>query len=196
MPVLFSSPARPLSPSRQRCRPVAPRAGKGFGAAKPKKVSKKEQELPHYARKNGTCPCGSGNSFKVRIQAAFAWAWVILRRSPRVFPYEFSARTHHLLTALDSDFCLQSCCGPIISGVKEADTAEELMRSRFSAYCLRQVKYIVETTHPESASFKGSWYNGKQVSTLQVCSRVHAQHSHMINNVHSVSVRETVIQMR
>lgn len=83
---------------------------------------------------------------------------------------------------------MQSCCGPIISGVKEADTAEELMRSRFSAYCLRQVKYIVETTHPESAASKGSWYNGKQVSTLQVHTGIPAQYRRMSNHVHSFSV--------
>ena len=47
------------------------------------------------------------------------------------------------------------------------------MRSRFSAYCLRQVKYIVETTHPDSAAAKGSWYDGKQVSTLKVRSSDH-----------------------
>lgn len=117
-----SSPA--LLPSRQRCRPAAPGAGKGFGATKQSKVSKSEQDKPHYVRNKGACPCGSGDPFK-------------------------------------------SCCGPIITGVKDAETAEELMRSRFSAYCLRQVKYIVETTHPDSAAAKGSWYNGKQVSTLK-----------------------------
>lgn len=57
--------------------------------------------------------------------------------------------------------------------MKDAETAEELMRSRFSAYCLRQVKYIVETTHPDSAAAKGSWYNGKQVSTLKVLNADH-----------------------
>lgn len=90
MPVLFTSPAPPFSLSRHRCRPVAPSAGKGFGAAKPKKVSKKEQELPHYARKKGTCPCGSGNDFKVRIQAASACAWVMLARSPVILAYKYS----------------------------------------------------------------------------------------------------------
>jgi len=37
------------------------------------------------------------------------------------------------------------CCGPYISGVKNAPTAEALMRSRYSAYVEHAVDYIVET---------------------------------------------------
>eukprot|EP00892_Ulva_mutabilis_P002497 jgi/Ulvmu1/12248/UM086_0039.1 len=123
MPAAFCTPAR-LPAVPRRCALAAPCAGKGFGAAKQKAVTKKHQDKPHYVRNKGTCPCGSGNDFK-------------------------------------------ACCGPIIRGAKEADTAEELMRSRFSAYCLRQVNYIVDTTHPDSAASKGSSYNGQQVSTLK-----------------------------
>ena len=41
------------------------------------------------------------------------------------------------------------CCHLAHSGKRPADTAEALMRSRFSAYVLRIVDYIVKTTHPK-----------------------------------------------
>ena len=63
---------------------------------------------------------------------------------------------------------LQACCGPIIDGVKEADTAEELMRSRFSAYCIHDVNYIVDTTNPTSVAREGSRTHGKHAYTLKV----------------------------
>lgn len=39
-----------------------------------------------------------------------------------------------------------ACCGPIIKGLK-ADSAEKLMRSRYSAYVTHAVDYIINTTH-------------------------------------------------
>lgn len=42
---------------------------------------------------------------------------------------------------------LEGCCGPIISGRRAAKTAEELMRSRYTAYVLEKVDYLVQTTH-------------------------------------------------
>lgn len=41
------------------------------------------------------------------------------------------------------------CCQPIISGTRAALTAEELMRSRYSAYARTEIGYIFETTHPD-----------------------------------------------
>jgi SEC-C motif-containing protein len=40
---------------------------------------------------------------------------------------------------------LTACCGPALSGERPAPTAEALMRSRYSAYALKNVKYILET---------------------------------------------------
>ncbi|NWK57580.1 SecC motif-containing protein [Verrucomicrobiaceae bacterium N1E253] len=42
------------------------------------------------------------------------------------------------------------CCMPLHHGKAKARTAEELMRSRYSAYFFRLVDYLVETTHPDS----------------------------------------------
>ena len=39
------------------------------------------------------------------------------------------------------------CCGPIIKGLK-ADSAEKLMRSRYSAYVTHAIDYLIATTHP------------------------------------------------
>ena len=40
-----------------------------------------------------------------------------------------------------------SCCGPFHDGVT-APTAEQLMRSRYSAFALRLPAYLLETWHP------------------------------------------------
>ncbi len=45
---------------------------------------------------------------------------------------------------------LAECCGRFVDGRQTPETAEQLMRSRFTAYCLKRVDYIVETTHPDT----------------------------------------------
>jgi SEC-C motif domain protein len=40
------------------------------------------------------------------------------------------------------------CCEPLISGKAAAQTAEQLMRSRYSAYATVSVDYLLKTTHP------------------------------------------------
>ena len=40
------------------------------------------------------------------------------------------------------------CCGPLHRGERRADTAEQLMRSRYSAFARRKVDYLL-ATHPE-----------------------------------------------
>lgn len=51
---------------------------------------------------------------------------------------------------LEADFSF--CCGPLISGEKKADTPEELMRSRYSAYVKLEMDYLLSTTHPSQRS--------------------------------------------
>jgi len=41
------------------------------------------------------------------------------------------------------------CCEQIISGKQTADTAEQLMRARYSAYVLAKMDFIFESTHPD-----------------------------------------------
>ncbi len=45
---------------------------------------------------------------------------------------------------------LANCCGPLLSGAQHAVSAEQLMRSRYSAYVLGEENYLRETWHQES----------------------------------------------
>ena len=47
----------------------------------------------------------------------------------------------------------EACCGAIIAGKKRAETAEALMRSRYAAYALGEIDYIL-ATHDPSATGK------------------------------------------
>ncbi len=41
------------------------------------------------------------------------------------------------------------CCGPYHAGKAKPETAEQLMRSRYSAYFFGKIDYLVDTTHPD-----------------------------------------------
>lgn len=45
------------------------------------------------------------------------------------------------------------CCGPFHRGEQSPDTPVELMRSRYSAYALGLIRYVVDTTDPDG----GAW---------------------------------------
>lgn len=47
----------------------------------------------------------------------------------------------------------EKCCQSIIEGLQKATTAEELMRSRYSAYCVQDADYLLETTHHSTRQF-------------------------------------------
>lgn len=40
------------------------------------------------------------------------------------------------------------CCGPVVRNERAADTAEELMRSRYTAYALGDVDHVFRSWHP------------------------------------------------
>ena len=48
-----------------------------------------------------------------------------------------------------SNFHYTDCCGPLIRGTSFADTAEDLMRSRYTAFAQKNWEYLVLTSHPE-----------------------------------------------
>ena len=58
-----------------------------------------------------------------------------------------------------------SCCSPLISGNKCAVTAEALMRSRYTAYVVKDVNYLLKTWHSSTkpstivASAIPDWYD-------------------------------------
>ena len=43
-----------------------------------------------------------------------------------------------------------ACCGPLHRGDRAAVTAEELMRSRYAAYAVGDLGYLVRTWHPRT----------------------------------------------
>ncbi|MGN6646234.1 MAG: YchJ family protein [Cytophaga sp.] len=65
------------------------------------------------------------------------------------------------------------CCKPFIEGTHQAVTAEQLMRSRYSAYVLAAIDYIICTTHPstrnqyDAASIR-AWAESSQWQKLEV----------------------------
>jgi len=53
----------------------------------------------------------------------------------------------------------QACCEPLLSGERQAETAETLMRSRYTAYATRDSGYLLATWHeptkPECLDLQG-----------------------------------------
>jgi SEC-C motif-containing protein len=41
------------------------------------------------------------------------------------------------------------CCEPIIGGARTAETAQELMRARYTAYTKAETEFLFDTTHPD-----------------------------------------------
>lgn len=44
----------------------------------------------------------------------------------------------------------EGCCGSIITEKRKAQTAEELMRSRYTAFTLGDVEYLMKSWHPQT----------------------------------------------
>jgi len=51
-----------------------------------------------------------------------------------------------------SGLAYASCCEPYILQVNKPDTAEQLMRARYTAHTVANIDYIVKTHHPVSRS--------------------------------------------
>ncbi len=51
-----------------------------------------------------------------------------------------------------SKIAYAECCRPLIKGERRAETAERLMRSRYSAYVKKELEYIYTSLHPHSRS--------------------------------------------
>ena len=45
------------------------------------------------------------------------------------------------------------CCKPYHDGKVKPDTAEQLMRARYTAYCYGNIAYLVDTIHPKKRRF-------------------------------------------
>lgn len=49
-----------------------------------------------------------------------------------------------------SNVAYDTCCRPLIKGEQPAKTAEQLMRSRYSAYVKKEMAHIYTSLHPDS----------------------------------------------
>ncbi|VFQ45566.1 YchJ family protein [Desulfoluna butyratoxydans] len=74
------------------------------------------------------------------------------------------------------DAAYDTCCGPIIRGEKAAETAEQLMRARYSAYAKVETDFLKESIHPDKRhthderqtknwAAKSEWFNLEVVRT-------------------------------
>jgi SEC-C motif-containing protein len=62
------------------------------------------------------------------------------------------------------------CCEPYHLGKQLPESALQLMRSRYSAYAIKNADYIIATTHPENSSFSADHKDWKE-SILYFCNR-------------------------
>jgi len=68
------------------------------------------------------------------------------------------------------------CCAPLHSGDQLAKTAEQLMRSRYSAYACKKIDYLFETTHPKKRnenfrSEMAAWANRAEFTKLEILAK-------------------------
>jgi SEC-C motif domain protein len=71
----------------------------------------------------------------------------------------------------DSDF--EMCCGPFLAGQALPDTAEKLMRSRYTAYTRANIEYLKMTMTPEGrkdfdAATTEQWAKGSKWKGLKI----------------------------
>ena len=55
-----------------------------------------------------------------------------------------------MLCPCQSGVSFSQCCSPIISGLKQAETAEQLMRARYTAYSRVEMDFIERTHDPRT----------------------------------------------
>jgi SEC-C motif domain protein len=55
-----------------------------------------------------------------------------------------------MLCYCGSSKTFEACCQPFIAGLKPVESCEQLMRSRYSAYCSHNINYIYNSYHSSS----------------------------------------------
>ena len=83
-----------------------------------------------------------------------------------------SAKTTALCPC-QSSLSYEDCCGRFHSGNMFPETAEQLMRSRYSAFVLKKIPYIVQTTVPSQQTLLDEkalqdWANETQWLGLEI----------------------------
>lgn len=67
----------------------------------------------------------------------------------------------------------EQCCEPLLIGDRSANTAEQLMRSRYSAFVVKNMPYILKTHDPATRSDvdmdgNSKWANQAQWDSLEI----------------------------
>lgn len=70
----------------------------------------------------------------------------------------------------------ENCCQPFLEGNAKPITVEELMRSRFSAYAVGAVEYLLRSTHPSTRKFHDAknienWAKSNKWQKLEIISK-------------------------
>lgn len=68
----------------------------------------------------------------------------------------------------DSSRLFASCCGLYIDGGRKPETAEQLMRSRYSAYVLEREDYLLRTWHEATRPTALPWQDAAPVKWLRL----------------------------
>jgi SEC-C motif domain protein len=99
---------------------------------------------------------GSGGRIGWDVLATTRWNWLLTLRysllhskRSQVVPFECdTANAMRTDCACGSGKTYDECCGRFHAGVAVAQTALELMRSRYTAFTLDGAHYLLETWHP------------------------------------------------
>lgn len=80
------------------------------------------------------------------------------------------------------------CCQKFIEGNAKPKTAEELMRSRFSAYATCAVEYLLRSTHPSTRKFYKAeeienWAKSNAWEKLEIISKTRGEAKDKIGTV-------------
>jgi SEC-C motif-containing protein len=72
------------------------------------------------------------------------------------------------------------CCQPFIEEKTKPKTAEELMRSRYSAYATVAIEYILRSTHPSTRKFHNAedienWAKTNNWEKLEIISKTEGE---------------------
>jgi SEC-C motif domain protein len=76
-----------------------------------------------------------------------------------------------------SDKTFADCCQPFLEGAAKPPTAEALMRSRYSAYAMMNVEYLLKSTHPSTRKFHDpeeleNWAKANSWQKLEIISTI------------------------
>lgn len=98
-----------------------------------------------------------------------------------------------MLCPCGSTLDYQDCCRPVIKGERAADTAEQLMRARYTAYTQVEVDFLLSSLHPDQRAEndaesirewaeKSTWH-GLEIISTEIGSEIGTEAGHQIDTV-------------